>query len=180
MSNPFLGEIRLIAGNFAPANWAFCSGQLLPIAQYDALFALIGTTYGGDGQTTFGLPDLRSRVAVGGGTGGGFTPRVVGQAAGLESVILTQATVAAHTHSFSATSATASATVPTDNLLATPSSNNTSFLYLSGAQTGATDAPPANTSVQPQGGGGKPHDNIMPSLALNYIIALQGVFPSRN
>jgi microcystin-dependent protein len=179
MSNPFLGEIRIFGGNFAPAGWAFCNGQLLSIANDSALYTLIGTTYGGDGVNSFALPDLRSRVAVGEGTGGGFSPRVIGQNGGSEQVTLTPATVAAHTHSFSATSASATATVPTNNLLATPSSTTTAFLYLNGAATGTTDAAPANTSVQPSGGG-LPHDNIMPSLALNYIIALQGVFPSRN
>ena len=98
MSNPFLGELRLVGGNFAPRGWAFCAGQLLPIAQNDALYALIGTTFGGDGQVTFGLPDLRGRVVIGQGTGSGLSSYVIGQMSGTESVTLNQNQMPAHNH----------------------------------------------------------------------------------
>jgi len=179
MSNPFLGEIRLFGGNFNPRGWAFCAGQLLPISENDALYALIGTTFGGDGQVTFGLPDLRGRIPIGQGTGPGLSSYVVGQESGTETVTLTTNQIPTHTHTVSASSADATATTPTNAVPARPSSATVGYLYLSSAASGTTDSPPAAASIS-AAGGNQPHDNIMPSLVLNYIIALEGVFPSRN
>jgi len=179
MSNPFLGEIRLFGGNFNPRGWAFCAGQLLPISENDALYALLGTTFGGDGQVTFGLPDLRGRIPIGQGTGAGLSSYVVGQESGTETVTLITNQIPTHTHTVSASSADATATTPTNAVPARPSSATVGYLYLSSAASGTTDAPPAAASIS-AAGGNQPHDNIMPSLVLNYIIALEGVFPSRN
>jgi microcystin-dependent protein len=179
MSNPFLGELRLFAGNFNPRGWAFCAGQILPIAQNDALYALIGTTFGGDGQVTFGLPDLRGRVPVGQGQGGGLSSYVVGQASGTESVTVSVNQMPQHNHTVTVSSADATATTPTGAVPARPSSTTVGFLYIDPAASGTTDAPPNAAAISAVGGNG-PHDNMAPSLVLNYIIALEGVFPSRN
>ena len=179
MSNPFLGELRLFAGNFNPRGWAFCAGQLLPIAQNDALYALIGTTFGGDGQVTFGLPDLRGRVAIGQGTGPGLSSYVVGQEAGTENVTLSVNQMPQHSHPVTASSADATATTPTGAVPARPSATTVGYLYLASGASGTTDAPPNATAISTVGGS-QPHDNMAPSLVLNYIIALEGVFPSRN
>jgi microcystin-dependent protein len=182
MSNPYLGEIRIFAGNFAIRSWAFCAGQLLAISQNDALYALLGTTFGGDGITTFGLPDLRGRVNIGQGTGQGLSGYVVGQEAGTETVTLTTNQMPAHGHSLLAYVTPATTSNPSGNVLAqtgiTNPNNQTqnSLFYLNGA--GNTANLPADT-IQPAGGS-QPHDNNMPGLVLNYIIALEGVFPSRN
>jgi microcystin-dependent protein len=181
MSDQFLGEIRAFAGNFAINGWAMCNGQLLSISQNDALFTLLGTTYGGDGQTTFGLPNLQGRIAVSQGQGPNLTNRVLGEQSGTEQVILTVQQLAQHSHSFSVTAASATATTPTNNLLATPSSSTKAFLYLAPnpPAPAPTLAPPAADSVQTQGGS-QGHDNLMPTLAVTYLIALAGPFPSQN
>ena len=185
MSNPFLGEVRIFAGNFAPRGWAFCGGQLMPIAQNDALYALIGTTFGGDGQVTFGLPDLRGRSVIGQGTGPGLSSYVVGQMSGTETVTLTTNQLPSHNHALNAYNLDATSATPGPGLaLANPLdaiSGQSSLFYLN------TDVinPPPNTpvlaadTIMPSGGN-QPHDNQAPSLVLNYIIALEGVFPSRN
>lgn len=174
MSECFIGEIRLFGGNFAPVGWAFCDGSLLPIAQYDALFALIGTTYGGDGQTTFGLPDLRGRVAIHQGQGPGLSFYTMGQQVGVESVTLTSAQ-AGHSHTLMASSAAAVVgdTNPTSKV---PAAIGAGMLYStgSGAPVGMAAA------MVGSAGGSQPHENVMPSLVLNYIIATEGIFPSRN
>lgn len=166
MSQPFIGEIRLFGGNFAPVGWAFCNGQLLSISQNTALFTLIGTTYGGDGQTTFALPDLRGRLPV--HQGGGFT---IGQTGGAEQVTLTTNQVPAHGHAISATS--------TDGTSADPTNATWGE---SDARTYSTSAPDATMHASALGaaGSGQPHDNMMPFATLNFIIALEGVFPSQN
>jgi microcystin-dependent protein len=179
MATPYLGEIKLFGGNFQIRGWAYCNGQLLSIAQNNALFALLGTTYGGDGVTTFGLPNLQSRIALHQGQGPNLTNRTIGEASGSESVTLIPAQLPSHTHQAIATTVAGTATAPANALPATPSLAVTEFLYLSGAASGTTDAPPAPTSVL-SAGGNQPHDNIMPILALNYLIALEGVFPSQN
>jgi len=179
MATPFLGEIKLFAGNFEIFGWAYCNGQLLSIAQNSALFALLGTTYGGDGVNTFALPNLQSRVALHQGQGSGLTNRVIGEASGVESVTLLSSQLPAHTHQAIATTVAATASAPANALPARPSSATTQFLYLSGAATPTTDTPPAASSVS-SAGGNQPHNNIMPILALNYLIALEGVFPSQN
>lgn len=172
MSNPYFGEIRLFAGNFAPLGWAFCHGQLVSIAENDALFNLIGTTYGGDGQQTFALPDLRGRVPVHQGSGPGLSPRSIGEQAGAEAVTLTSVQLPAHSHSLVATSAPASATAgPAGGVLATASVK----LY----GNGAPGSPMANAAISPSGGS-QPHDNMAPFLALNYIISLFGIYPQQS
>jgi len=171
MSNPYVGEIRLFAGTFAPLGWELCQGQLLSIAQNDVLFALIGTTYGGDGQNTFALPDMRGRVPVHQGTGPGLSTRVIGQQGGSERVTLTAGQLPAHSHPLSATTATASSAAgPSGGVLATSS------VALYG--TGAPASPLAAAAIT-AAGGNQPHENMAPYLGLNYIISLFGIFPSQ-
>ena len=180
MAQPFVGEIKLFAGNFAINGWAFCNGQLLSISEFETLFVLIGTTYGGDGVTTFALPNLQGRVALHQGTGPGLTTRVMGEISGTENVTLTSGQLPSHTHTVIALTGDATATAPGSTVLpARPSGSTTEFLYLPGAASPTTDTPPAAASVS-SNGGNQPHDNLMPSLALNYIIALFGIFPSQN
>jgi microcystin-dependent protein len=171
MSQPFLGDIRMFAGNFAPIGYAFCDGRLLPISQFSALFALIGTTYGGDGQNTFALPDLRGRVPLHMGTGGGGT-YVQGQMAGEENVTLITSQLPQHTHIASADSNNGANTSPAGGVWAS-STNNPYAAYT------ASDLPMAGGAIG-VAGGSQPHDNMVPFLAINFIIALEGVFPSRN
>lgn len=183
MSNPFLGELRIFAGNFNPRGWAFCRGQLLAISQYDALYALIGTTYGGDGQNTFGLPDLQGRIPVGQGQGSGLSAYVIGQASGSESVTLASTEMPAHNHSFSASTAKGDQPVPVaGSIVAGPDAGNPNTTATYYVQPGPNPLTPSTLAASTIGtaGGNQPHDNIMPSLCLNYIIALEGVFPSRN
>jgi microcystin-dependent protein len=170
MSQPFIGEIRLFAGNFAPAGWMTCQGQVLPISEYETLFILIGTTYGGDGQSTFQLPDLQGRVPVHMGTGTSLTPRSLGEAGGAEQVTVTVPQLPAHTHPVNATTAPGTKNTPAGNLLAqtssiTPYTEDTSTVNLNAA---------AVTSI----GGSQPHTNLQPTLALTFIISLYGIFPS--
>ena len=173
MSEPFLGQVIAVGFNFAPVGWAFCDGSLLSIAQNSALFNLIGTQFGGDGQTNFALPDLRGRAALGVGQGAGLQPYTIGQVGGVESVTLTSAQFAGHTH---ALQAAATATTPTPGsgvVLGTPASGTS--LYAT-AGTGATLSASA---VSPAQGGGLPHENRQPSTTINYIIALSGIYPSQ-
>jgi microcystin-dependent protein len=191
--NQFLSTILIWPPNFAPAGWALCAGQLLSINQNAALFSLLGTMYGGDGVNTFQLPDLRSRVPIGVGQGAGLSVYDVGQVGGAENVTLTTNTLAAHTHS--AAPAGLSATVPavtttgTTNqpgpsvVLAAPTdaARNPVNIYSNAtpAQNLALGTVTGSITVGPAGGG-QPHANIQPYLAINYIIALVGIFPSRN
>lgn len=168
--DPIIATIMLFAGNFAPRGWAFCDGQLLPIAQYTALFSLLGTTFGGNGQTTFALPDLRGRVPMHAGNGPGLTPRVIGESTGTETVTLLTSNVPAHTHSFMASTSTADDDVPTGLALAAGQ------FFSSTNPTAALNA----ASITPSGGGSNPVSIIPPVLVINYIIALEGIFPSRN
>jgi microcystin-dependent protein len=168
MAWPLLGEIRLFAGNYAPTGWRFCHGQLLDIATYDALFSLIGTSYGGDGQSTFALPDLRGRVPM---HQGSLHP--LAEFGGQEQVWLTAAQLPAHTHSVLAASVLGTTGVPTGNVVA--SVGGTTKLYL-----GTPPTPMASAAI-PNAGGSKPHDNRMPSLALNFIIVVDSsyaIYPS--
>jgi len=173
MSEPFIGEIRMFAGNFAPRSWAFCDGQLLAVSQNDALFSLFGTIYGGDGRTTFGLPDMRGRIPIHSGTGPGpgLSPRQLGSKAGSESVSLTANEVGAHNHSFTATDAAAGDNSPADNTMAAATGAN---IYGSGASSAMS------TSTISVTGEGQPHTNLMPTLCVNFIVALFGVYPSRS
>lgn len=172
MADPFIGEIRMFAGNFAPRFFAACDGQLLSISQNDALFALLGTTYGGDGRTTFGLPDLRGRVPIHKGQGPGLSNRPIGQKSGNERETVTSAQIASHSHALMASAAAASTTSPSENLTATSTSSS---IYGGAAPSVAMrgDAV-ANT------GGSQPHENVMPYQCITFIIALFGIFPSRS
>jgi len=166
MGTPFLGEIKLISWNFAPKGWALCNGQFLPIAQNQALFSLLGTMYGGNGQTTFALPDFRGRAPI--HVGQGFTQ---GQGGGQEAHTVTQSEMPAHNHFVTASSALPNQPFPVGNFLCANNVNE----Y--GALTSlATMDPQAVTNV----GGSQPHNNLQPYLVLNFVIALIGVFPSRN
>lgn len=168
MSDPFLAEVRMFGFNFAPRGWAFCDGQLLPIAQNQALFSLLGTTYGGDGRTTFALPDLRGRVPVHPGS-----EVRLGDRAGAESVTLTEAQMPPHTHGGKlATSDQANSEVPTGNVLAQAPRR--------GLRAYTAPVNPVALASDVATGGGQPHDNMQPALVVAFAIALQGVFPSRN
>ena len=177
MSVPFIGEIRMFGGNFPPQGWAFCNGAVMAIAQNDALFTLIGTTYGGDGQSTFALPDLQGRVPMHQGTGS-----VIGQKAGVESVTLTNNQIPAHNHPVQAASGTQGAVaVPASNTILgdevlNPAQNPTPFAYLPG---GGVATPLAQFSIGATGGN-EPHDNMQPFLTINFIISLFGIFPTQN
>ena len=170
MAQPYVGEIRLFAGNFAPAGWMFCDGQLLPISENETLFNLIGTTYGGDGQSTFRLPDLRGRVPIHQGTGGGGT-YTLAQNGGVESVTLNVNQIPAHSHSFMATSSNANDANASGNVAAQVTAG---FPYLNAPPTVAMAASSiANT------GGSQPHSNFQPYLCIEFIISLFGIFPSQ-
>lgn len=181
MSNPYLGEIRLFGGTFAPRGWMLCNGALLAIAQNDALFALIGTTYGGDGQSTFGLPDLRGRVPVHQGQGPGLTNRVLGERSGTETVTLSTTQIPSHQHIPVATTAAGNVTVPGPTVIPAKPVDAISApsLYVVPGTSTVTPTPMAATSVGVVGGS-QPHSNEMPVLAANFIIAVEGIFPSRN
>ena len=176
MSNPFLAEIRLFAGNFPPKGWAFCDGQLIAISQNTALFSLRGTFYGGDGKTTFALPDLRDRLPISQGQGPGLTDHVIGETGGEEFVTLIASELPSHTHSMAGTDAAATSASPQGGYLAKASSGRTSV------NSYASPGTPAAMSFQSTDatGGSQPHNNLPPVLGLSYIIALQGVFPARN
>lgn len=171
MAEPFLSEIRMFSFNFAPRGWALCNGQLLPIAQNQALFALLGTTYGGNGTTNFALPDLRGRVPIHEGAGPGLTPRLLGERFGVESVTLLEAQLPQHAHAQAAVAAAATATSPASTLPA----QALSPLWRAGAATPVATGVASNPT-----GGSQPHPNMMPFLTINFCIALQGLFPSPN
>ena len=172
MSEPFTAEIRIFAGNFAPRGWAFCNGQLLPVSQNTALFSLIGTTYGGDGRTTTALPNLKGRAPMHPGRGPGLTSSRLGQRGGVETVSLTEAQMPSHTHTMRASSEEADRNDPTNRNFA---DGETMFR----SPTGQTlqDMP---SGVLPNAGGSQAHNNLQPFLTMNYIIALQGLYPSRS
>ena len=176
MATPFIGQITMFAGNFAPRNYAFCNGQILSIAQNTALFSILGTTYGGNGQTTFALPDLRGRVPIQPGQGPGLSNYSLGQQAGTETTTLLVNNLPAHNHpatvTSNASSGSASDTVPTGNFLAADNQyKNTSNTTLNASAVTVTVGP---------SGGGQPFNNVQPYLCINFIIGLQGIFPSRN
>lgn len=179
MTQPYLGEIRPFACNFTPRGWAFCAGQLLPITQNTALFALLGTFYGGNGTSNFALPDLRGRTPLGMGQGAGLTNRVIGAAGGEENVTVTLAEMPVHNHGFFGTAAAADSPRPVNGSLyarSTGSDGNIGQSYYGSAQQMTSINP---TTVSPYGGG-QPHTNLQPYLVINWCIALQGIFPSRN
>ncbi|PHV09083.1 phage tail protein [Janthinobacterium sp. BJB412] len=170
MAQPYIGEIRMFAGNFAPLDWKFCNGELLNIAEYDTLYNLIGTTYGGDGQVTFALPDLRGRLPVATGAPPGGNSFALGQAGGVEEVALSAAQIPAHTHLLAASSdrATPAAGAATGLLANTGGS----LLYAHPTSPG-----PMRSNAISQAGGGMPHSNIAPFLCLSFIIAVSGIYP---
>ena len=169
MSEPFLAEIRIVGFNFAPRGWAFCDGQILPINQNQSLYSLLGTTYGGDGRTSFALPDLRSRTPI-----HRSDSHSLGQKSGAETVTLTAAEIAAHTHAVKATSSPSDNATPANEVLAQSVPTD---LYRD-PEAASTTALRSGTVTN--AGGGQAHDNMQPYLALNYCIALRGLFPSRN
>lgn len=170
MANPYIGEIRMFAGNFAPAGWAFCEGQLVPISEYDTLFTLIGTTYGGDGEETFALPNLAGRAPIHMGQGPGIVQNYqIGEQAGVESVTLTTQQIPNHTHALQPSTGLGAASDPTGRVLAQPTDIR---MYV--RDSPATNLPAA--SIQPIGGS-QPHENRQPYLVISYIISLYGIFP---
>lgn len=168
-----IGEVKMFAGNFAPRGWAMCSGQLLPINQNQALFSILGTTYGGDGRTTFGLPDLRGRVPIHAGTGPGLIRKQLGQQGGAENVNITVRNLPSHTHAIKAVAEVGDEGLPNGNLPASNSSANKSYSTLSSNAT-------MNKSMVENTGGNLPVNNMQPYLTINYIICLEGIYPSRN
>lgn len=173
MSDQYLGEVRMFAGNFAPYGWALCNGQLLSIAQNTALFSLIGTYYGGDGVTTFALPNLQSRVAIHQGQGVGLSPYVVGQVGGNENITLTSQQMPQHNHTMATFNGPGGTIHPANAILASTTSDKP---YTTGASDGST----LNASAISFAGSSQPHSNIQPYLCITFIIALQGIYPSRN
>ena len=171
MSEPFVGEIRMFAGNFAPRSWAFCDGQLLAVSQNDALFSLFGTIYGGDGRTTFGLPDLRGRLPIHHGSGPGLTRRNLGAKAGGESATVTTPQLPSHTHSWAASDDLAEDDNPSTHTTARLTGGN---LYGSGSPIAMSSQ--GTTSA----GGSQSHANLMPSQCVHFIVALLGIYPSRS
>lgn len=170
----YIGAIQIFAGNFAPQGWALCEGQLLPIQQNPALFSLLGTTYGGNGTTTFGLPDLRGRMPIGAGVGPGLTPRQLGEKNGAEAVTLTPAQIPAHTHTYNALSGNRETTNPQGNFLGIAPGP-----WYAEMNAGDTLLPMNGGTVSPAGGS-QAHTNMQPYLALNFIICLQGIYPPRS
>jgi microcystin-dependent protein len=180
MAEPFLGEIRMVGWNFAANGWALCNGQLMPISQYQALFALLGTTYGGDGVQTFALPNLQGRVPIHQGTGPGLSPYTIGELAGSENITLLTNQMPQHNHLVAVSNQPGAVSDPTNATLAQGNSGSgrTPVLisdYVSSAATGSLA--PATIS---NAGGNQPHSNIQPFLCINFIIALTGIFPSRS
>ena len=175
MSSPFLGEIRMFAGTFAPRGWALCDGQLVLVSQNDALFLLVGTIYGGDGRTTFGLPDLRGRAPIHQGSGIGLSPRSIGSKGGSEEVTITQGQLPPHQHAWQATDTPATETQPAGNV----TGGSVSVDVYRG--TAAAPGDLASQAIENAGEGAPAaHENVQPYAVLHYIIALVGLYPSRN
>ena len=175
-AEPFIGEITMFGGTFAPRGWAFCDGQLLPISENSALFSLLGTTYGGDGRTTFALPDLRGRVAIHAGNGPGLTPRTQGSKGGQETVTLNVMEMPVHSHTLNFAQDAASATSPDGAMPAVPAGDG---IMLFG-KMGESGAGMFHEATVGKTGGSQPHQNMQPYGTVRYIIALQGVYPSRS
>jgi len=167
--DPFIGQIMMFGGNFAPRGWALCDGSLLPISQNQALFSILGTTYGGDGKTNFALPDLRGRAPIHAGSGPGLSPRKLGQKGGVEQVTLTTSQIPSHSHTLQGRSDAAGSDDPSGRSL------GKSNIYA----RQAADTAMAASSITATGGG-QPHENMQPFLGINFIIALVGVYPSRS
>ncbi|HET8708382.1 MAG TPA: tail fiber protein [Pseudomonadales bacterium] len=174
MADPYIGEIRMFSGNYAPNGWAKCDGSLLPIAGNEALFSLIGVTYGGDGRVNFGLPNLQGRLPVGQGQGTGLTPRSLGQVVGTETVTLSADQMPSHNHLFYASTSAASTSAPSNNVLAA-ATPNTVNLFAAVDPTKKTNTMPADALSS--AGATQAHANMMPSLSIAFIIATTGIYP---
>jgi microcystin-dependent protein len=174
MSQPFVGQIIAVGFNYAPVGWALCQGQLLSISENPTLFNLIGTTFGGNGQSTFALPDLRGRAALGMGQGSGLGAYILGQLGGTEEITLTSATIGSHTHGLSAAATATTSTPSSSVVLGTPAAS-TPIYATSGPSATLTGGAVSTTT-----GGGLPHENQQPSQTINYIISLFGVYPTPN
>lgn len=171
MSTPYIGEIRMVGFNFAPQGWATCDGQIIPISQNDTLFNLIGTTYGGDGQETFALPNLQSRVPLHQGQGPGLSSYIIGQAAGVESVTLTTNQIPAHSHLAQAQTGAGNQASPSNGVWA----DSGQGVYAAGPAALAM-----KNNIVGAAGGSQPHDNMMPYAVINFVISLFGVFPTQS
>ena len=186
MTEPYVGQIQLYAFGFAPRGWAICAGQIIPIQQNTALFSILGTNYGGNGQTTFGLPNLQGRVGIGVGQGPGLSPYDQGQTGGSTSVTLTTAELPAHSHTFNTTSVQGTTSTSAGNQLGlsvvstggkTGGTTTTAQIYSPNAASATTGLAPQSITMA---GGSQPHNNLQPYLTLNYCIAMAGAFPPRN
>jgi len=176
-TSPFIGEVFIVGFNFPPRGFASCNGQLISIAQNTALFSILGTTYGGNGQTTFGLPDLRGRASLGMGTGPGLSNYQLGQNGGSENVTLTVQQMAAHSHGVNSNNSDGALNTPVNNYFAGPSADKDQVMYNAAASGGT---PVMNAAATGLTGSGTPHNNMMPYQVVNFCIATQGIFPSRN
>lgn len=168
--DPFIGQIMMFGGNFAPRGWAFCDGQLLSISAHSSLFSILGTIYGGDGVSSFALPDMRGRAAIGKGTGPGLTPRIEGHRMGEEHVTLTVSQIPSHHHNPQASSQVGNEQLPIGNVSAEEGAPNPIF----------QNTPNGVMKETTNTGGGQSHDNMQPSIVMNYVIALEGIYPSRS
>ncbi|WP_144394700.1 phage tail protein [Pleionea sediminis] len=177
MSDPYIGEIRMFAGTFTPQSWANCSGQIMAISQNNALFALLGTTYGGDGRTSFGLPDFRGRIPIHQGLGPGLTFRRIGDRFGLERETLTISEMPSHNHAFVASTDDADSSNPANDVLASQSDGDQPY---AGTPSDPSNFQQLNSQTISYTGGSQSHDNMMPFLCVNFIICLFGTFPSRS
>ncbi len=175
MADPFVAEIRIFPFNFAPTGWAFCDGQLLPISQNTALFSLLGTTYGGDGKSTFALPNLQGSAPMHPGDGPGLSIHDLGETGGSDTVTLLNSEIPAHSHTMRANNGDGISPTPTNNVSSGPGADRDLFWYKDGTPNAAM-----NPSASGISGGGQPHNNLMPYLTFYYCIALQGVFPPRS
>lgn len=174
MADPFVAEIRIFPFNFVPKGWAWCDGQILPLSQNTALFSLLGTIYGGDGKSTFALPNLQGNAPMHPGQGPGLSLHDLGESGGSETVTLLQSQIPSHTHTMKANSGDGISPTPTNNVSSGPGADRDLFLYKDG--TSNTTMNPSSSGIS---GGDQPHNNLMPYLTLNFCIALQGVFPPR-
>jgi microcystin-dependent protein len=172
MSDQFVAEIRIFPFNFPPTGWAFCNGQLMPISQNTALFSLLGTTYGGDGKSTFALPDMQGNAPMQPGQGQGLSLRDLGEQGGVESITLLESEMPSHSHVLRASTDPANVQIPTSNVCLSRATANAYSTTTTGLQAMAFQA------ISPAGGG-LPHNNLQPYLTLNFCIALQGIFPQR-
>jgi microcystin-dependent protein len=179
MAIEYLGAIKIFAGNYAITGYALCQNQIMSISQNTALFSLLGTTFGGNGISTFQLPDLRSRLPIGQGNGQGLTPRIMGEPGGQESVTLTISTTPPHNHIFNASTSFGNTNAPGQTVLAGQLASTDGAFYADPTQSGFTPEVMNGQALSPQGSS-LPHNNIQPSMGINYQIALSGLFPSRN